>query len=102
MDALSTWLNSRDLGKYYEAFAEAEIVLDDLSELNDDDLREIFWEGVCVTAAHQFLTVHGQVGFVDDAGAPNADYKSANERIAAFAALGAAVIGTYFRIQAKA
>ncbi len=41
MDALSTWLNSRDLGKYYEAFAEAEIVLDDLSELNDDDLREL-------------------------------------------------------------
>jgi len=28
-----------------------------------DDLKEIFWEGACVVAAHQFLRAHGQAGF---------------------------------------
>ena len=30
--------------------------------------REIFREGACVVAAHQFLTLHGQCGYVDAAG----------------------------------
>jgi hypothetical protein len=57
-----------------------------------DDLKQIFWEGACVAAAHQFLTLHGQRGFVDAAGNPNSAYKSVEDRIAAFARLGAAVI----------
>ena len=61
-----------------------------------DEIKEIFWEGVCVTAAHQFLTLHGQYGFVDAEGKPNPEYDDAEARIAAFARLGAAVIQTYF------
>ncbi|MEI7837544.1 MAG: hypothetical protein WCK05_14185, partial [Planctomycetota bacterium] len=35
-----------------------------------EDLKDIFWEGTCVTAAHQFLNLHGRCGFVDSAGRP--------------------------------
>jgi hypothetical protein len=58
---------------------------------------EIFWEGACVTAAHQFLNVHGRCGFVDAQGRPNPDHASPEERIAAFRKLGAAVIDRYRR-----
>ena len=61
-----------------------------------EDVKEIFWEGACVVAAHQFLTLHGECGFVDAKGKPNPAYGSAEERIRAFAALGAAVMETYF------
>jgi hypothetical protein len=60
-----------------------------------EDLKAIFWEGACVAAAHQFLTLHGQTGFVDASGNPNSAYKGADERIADFAKLGAAVIRKY-------
>jgi hypothetical protein len=60
-----------------------------------DDVQDIFWEGACVVAAHQYLTLQGRTGFVDNAGRLNPEYASADERIAAFAALGAAVIGRY-------
>jgi hypothetical protein len=60
-----------------------------------DDLRAIFLEGARVVAAHQFLAVHGTCGYVDAEGALNPDYRSDEERIAAFAALGAAVIQRY-------
>lgn len=60
-----------------------------------DELKMIFWEGACVVAAHQFLTIHGEPGFVDPRGRPNGAYSSDEERIAAFAALGAAVIRQY-------
>lgn len=60
-----------------------------------EDLKAIFWEGACVAAAHQFLTLHGQVGLVDSAGNPNPAYKTADERITALARLGAAVIRKY-------
>lgn len=60
-----------------------------------DDVREIFWEGACVVAAHQFLTLHGQCGFVDAQGRPNAKYPDAETRIAAFKALGETVIQKY-------
>jgi hypothetical protein len=33
-----------------------------------DDVKEIFWEGACVVAAHQFLVLNGKTGFVDGAG----------------------------------
>jgi hypothetical protein len=66
-----------------------------------EDLKDIFWEGTCVTAAHQFLSLHGRGGFVDGQGRPNPHYAGARERIAAFAKLGAAVIETYYRRNRK-
>ncbi len=60
-----------------------------------DDVAELFWEGTCVVAAHQYLASQGHGGFVDGAGAPNASYASADERIAAFRAIGERVIGEY-------
>lgn len=60
-----------------------------------NDLRAILWEGACVVAAHQFLTLHGECGYVDALGSPNPAYKSADERIRELAKLGAAVIGRY-------
>lgn len=59
--------------------------------------KEIFWEGACVVAAHQFLTLHGETGFVDAVGRPNPNYSNDEARIAAFAKLGAAVIEKYYR-----
>jgi len=61
-----------------------------------DDIRAIFWEGACVVAGHQFLTLHGECGFVDGEGNPNPNFASAHERIKAFAKIGAAVIQRYF------
>ena len=66
-----------------------------------DEIKEIFWEGVCVVAAHQFLCLHGECGFVDGQGKPNPAYKDANERIAAFHKLGAAVVQRYFEQSAE-
>lgn len=60
-----------------------------------DELQEIFWEGTCVIAAHQYLASQGRCGFVDAEGQPNPAYASAEERIAAFKKLGAAVIRAY-------
>jgi hypothetical protein len=60
-----------------------------------DDVRAIFEEGTCVIAAHQYLTLSGKPGFVDETGKPNADYASSDERIVAFAKLGAALIHRY-------
>jgi len=56
------------------------------------ETRETLWEGACVVAAHQFLCLHGECGFVDGQGRPNPAYKDAEERIGAFHKLGAAVI----------
>jgi hypothetical protein len=61
-----------------------------------EPVKEIFWEGVCVTAAHQFLVAQGERGYVDAAGALHPDYDSSEARIQAFKQLGAAVIQTYF------
>jgi len=63
-----------------------------------DDVRAVFWEGACVVAGHQFLTSHGECGFVDGQGNPNADYASADERIKAFAGIGAAVMQRYYEV----
>lgn len=63
-----------------------------------DGLRDMFWEGACVVAAHQFLTLHGECGYVDCHGQPNAAYDSADERINRLARLGAAVIERYFEL----
>jgi hypothetical protein len=58
-------------------------------------LQEIFWEGTCVMAAHQYLVSQGECGFVDQKGQPNTQYDSPEERIQAFAGLGGAVIRAY-------
>lgn len=65
-----------------------------------DEVKEIFWEGACVAAAHQFLTLHGECGFVDAAGEPNGAYETAEARIEVFAKLGAAVIQRYYESNA--
>lgn len=55
-------------------------------------VQEIFWEGACVVAAHQFLTQRGECGYVDAAGLPNPAYATADERITNLARLGAQVM----------
>jgi hypothetical protein len=60
-----------------------------------DEVKDIFWEGACVVAAHQFLTLHGECGFVDAQGKPNPNYSNATARIAAFKSLGEVVIQRY-------
>jgi hypothetical protein len=57
-----------------------------------DNLKDIFWEGACVVAAHQELTSRGEPGFVDNCGNPNAAYATAEDRIAAFARIGRDII----------
>ena len=59
------------------------------------DLKEIFWEGACVVAAHQYLTMHGQPGYVDERGHLNPSYPGANQRIDSFRRQGAALIAIY-------
>jgi len=59
------------------------------------DVKDVFWEGVCVLAGHAFLSAHGQCGFVDS----NADYKDMEERIKAFSQIGAVVLNKYFKTQ---
>lgn len=59
-------------------------------------LVELFWEGVCVTAAHLYLNAHGQTGFVDARGKPNAAWPDTEQRIADFAKLGQAVLEMYW------
>jgi hypothetical protein len=100
------------LDKYAKALRRAGIVLTAGTEHNTldllpiepaclngvpvpEDLKELFWEGACVVAAHQFLTLNGEVGFVNRKGEANPAFGSAEERIRAFRELGAAVIGKY-------
>jgi hypothetical protein len=59
-------------------------------------VRDVFWEGACVVAAHQFLSLHGECGYVDADGRPNARFPSADVRIKSMAKIGAAVIQRYF------
>lgn len=58
-------------------------------------LKELFWEGACVIAAHQYLVLNGLAGYVDGDGNPNPAYRTAEERIEAFRRLGAALIAKY-------
>ncbi|MEI8195209.1 MAG: hypothetical protein WCI73_04810, partial [Phycisphaerae bacterium] len=59
------------------------------------ELQTIFWEGACVLAAHQFLNVHGQTGYVDAQGVLNPAQPTDEARIEKLAHLGAAVIAKY-------
>jgi hypothetical protein len=54
--------------------------------------REIFWEGVCVVAAHQHLKQQGEAGYVDATGALNPTFPDAETRLRYFAELGAHLI----------
>jgi hypothetical protein len=58
-------------------------------------VMEIFQEGACVVAAHQFLSLHGRCGYVDVEGDPNPEFGSDQERVERFRRLGAAVIARY-------
>jgi hypothetical protein len=60
-----------------------------------DEIRAIFLEGAYVVAAHQFLTLHGETGFVDEKGVPNQNYDNPEDRIQAFSAIGAIVVERY-------
>jgi hypothetical protein len=60
-----------------------------------EEIKEIFWEGACVVAAHQWATLRGENGYVDGQGNLNPAYTSDEERIKAFAQIGSAVIKTY-------
>ena len=51
-----------------------------------------------MVAAHQFLAASSRCGFVDGDGKVNDAYDNDNERIEAFAALGAAVIRRYYEV----
>jgi hypothetical protein len=61
------------------------------------EIKEIFVEGAYVVAAHQFLTAHGEQGYVDQQGQLNPQYATADQLVSAFAQLGGAVIQKYFK-----
>ncbi len=61
------------------------------------ELQEMYYEGACVLAAHQFLNAHGEMGYVDGAGNLNPAFSSAEERISSLARLGDAVIRKYLK-----
>jgi hypothetical protein len=60
-------------------------------------LKDIFWEGACVVAAHQYLMANGRLGYVDELGDLAPNYATNEARIQSFASLGASVIGEYLR-----
>ena len=60
-----------------------------------EDVQEIFYEGACVLAAHEYLTLMGEAGYVDGNGTLNPAYESADARIRTFRAIGAAVLRRY-------
>lgn len=62
-------------------------------------VKGIFREGVCVLAAHAFLSAHGLCGFVDERNNPNPDYNSTAERIEGFRKIGSVVLERYFQKQ---
>jgi len=64
-----------------------------------EQLKDIFREGVCVLAAHAFLSAHGLCGFVDERNNPNPDYNSTAERIEGFRKIGSVVLERYFQKQ---
>lgn len=61
-----------------------------------EEALNIFWEGACVVAAHQFLTAHDEVGYVDASGELNHAYDNQEDRITALAKLGQVVLHKYW------
>ena len=64
-----------------------------------ESVREIFLEGAYVMVAHQYLQLHGRCGYVDDRGELNPAFVGAEERIARFRRLGAAVVARQLAAQ---
>jgi len=58
----------------------------------DDALKEAFWKGACVVAAHQYLTAVGRPGYVEHAG------QRTGEEIKQLETIGEAVIAYYLSI----
>jgi hypothetical protein len=63
-----------------------------------DEVADVFWEGACVVAAHQYLAIHGQPGLIRSSGALTDSYADDDARIRGLAAVGAAVVDTYLRL----
>jgi len=97
------------LSRYVAAMREAGVVVTAGTEHNTLELlplgltarggeavpgrvREIFIEGACVAAAHQYLSACGECGYVDSEGNLNPAWSEGEKRISDFARLGAAVI----------
>ncbi len=97
------------LSQYVQAFRAAGLVVTAGTEHNTLDLlpmaptcvkgaaipaeaAAVFWEGFLVLVAHQYLTSVGAPGFVQSSGEPCAGFANADERICAFAKLGAVVL----------
>jgi len=57
-----------------------------------DHIHDIFWEGTCVVAAHQYLTGRGKPAYIGENGQPAGNYPSNEARIADLSALGAEII----------
>jgi hypothetical protein len=64
------------------------------------DVAEIFREGACVLAAHQFLKLNGERGYVESDGRPHSNIADTEKRIAAFRTLGESVLAAFFRMTA--
>ncbi|MGO9407662.1 MAG: hypothetical protein ACLP1E_03415 [Acidimicrobiales bacterium] len=60
-------------------------------------VAELFWEGACVVAAHQYLSARGQTGYVDALGRLNPGFTTRDRRIGALARLGSMVIEAFHR-----
>jgi hypothetical protein len=58
---------------------------------------ELFWEGACVIAAHQYLSARGHVGYVDATGSLNTGFTTHDQRISNLARLGSRVIASFAR-----
>ena len=54
--------------------------------------RDIFWEGVCVVAAHQHRKQQGEQGYVDETGALDPGFPDGETRIRYYAEMGAELI----------
>jgi hypothetical protein len=60
-------------------------------------VAELFWEGACVVAAHQYLSARGQTGYLDAGGSLNPGSATHEQRIGALAHLGSMVIEEFRR-----
>lgn len=62
------------------------------NETIPEEIKEIFREGACVAAAHQYLAAWNEEGYVDGEGKLNSSFHHNEERIRWFRALGAELI----------
>jgi hypothetical protein len=60
-------------------------------------VAELFWEGACVVAAHQYLSARGRTGYVDARGNLSPGFANQDQRIGALARLGSMVIEAFRR-----